>query len=467
MRKLNFLKMYFFSHSELEIRKYEKLNYISREKKILIQCVHEIEYFDFLYKNIKKGFISPVYGLYPLLTFFDSKDFIPFRYFVKKTHHYLIRLKWKKLYNILVFTKIYSPDTNKYFKKIYFLFTALIIFLKIKKKEDLLNLTIDSVYCGDLIYDTYLRFNSKSTVNVKDPTLIFTIYSAIKSIYTHKLILKNNLIETYYTTHTTYITHGIPCRVFLLNKINVVILYYFDPKKISLKQLSTNDTTQVKPYWAYRDIFSELQNKKKLIEKGVSALYNRFLGNNDLTYMKENAFKFNNIKFQNDLDGVVFLHDFFDSPHIYKKMVFVDFYEWLIFTIEIVLANNLKVGFKPHPNQISKSKVIIDKVKFTYPEIIWIDEKVSNKDIFDSNITFGISVYGTVLSELAFAGKVAICCGENPASTYSFINEAKTKKEYEELITNAKNLKQNKINYDEIGEYYYMNYLYSFNCILK
>jgi len=462
-------KMYSFS-SEEEVKTYKKLNYNSGEKNVIVQCVHETEYFDFLYKNINNGFISPVYGLKPLLTFFDSKNlFFPPRYFIKKAHHYFISLKWMKLYNILSLKKMFKPTTKNYIKKLYFLYKAIYIFIKIKTKEDLLNLKIESIYCGDLIYDTYLRFNSKSTVNIKDPTLIFIIYSAVKSIYIHNLISKKNVIDTYYTTHTTYITHGIPCRVFLLNKINVIIIYYHDTKKFSLKQLSYSDTTQVKPYWLYKEIFNSLKNKKKISQTGISFLNNRFLGINDLPYMKENAFKSNHIKFTNTnkLEGIVFLHDFFDSPHIYKKMVFVDFYEWLIFTIKIVSTNGLKVGFKPHPNQLLKSKIIIDKLKTKYPEIIWIDEKTSNKDLFNSNITFGISVYGTVLSELAYAGKIPISCGENPTSNYSFVNEAKTKKEYEYYLINSKKLKHNKINYTEIGEYYYMNYLYSFNCILK
>jgi hypothetical protein len=31
---------------------------------------------------------------------------------------------------------------------------------------------------------------------------------------------------------------------------------------------------------------------------------------------------------------VIFLHDFYDSPHIYHDLVFNDFWEWVCFTIE-------------------------------------------------------------------------------------------------------------------------------------
>ena len=71
---------------------------------------------------------------------------------------------------------------------------------------------------------------------------------------------------------------------------------------------------------------------------------------------------FRPLKFQ--LDGVVFIGDFFDSQHIYRSMVFNDLYEWLIYTIDLVVEHNLNVGFKTTPKPIRNwSRKIINKLK--------------------------------------------------------------------------------------------------------
>ena len=80
-------------------------------------------------------------------------------------------------------------------------------------------------------------------------------------------------------------------------------------------------------------------------------------------------------------------------------------------------------------------------MKNRFPGISWIDSKVSNRSIFNSNIKYGVSAYGTVLSELAYFNKVPICCGDNPCSNYDFIFEAKNKLDYDKLIKNGLKIK--------------------------
>ena len=159
------------------------------------------------------------------------------------------------------------------------------------------------------------------------------------------------------------------------------------------------------------------------------------------------------------MDGVVFIGDF-DSQHIYRSMVFNDLYEWLIYTIDLVVEHNLNVGFKPHPNQLEGSRKIINKLKKNYSNIIWIDPHVSNNVIFKSGIKYGISVYGSVLQELAYNKISPISCGDNPTSSFDFVYEAKTKSEYKKLILNHYNLLQPENVEKQIGAFYYMYHIY-------
>ena len=75
-------------------------------------------------------------------------------------------LKWRKIYGNLGVDFI-SLNNKKIFDEIRYLNKAEIILSKIKSKKDLQKLKIKNILVGDLIYDTYLRYNYKSTVDLK------------------------------------------------------------------------------------------------------------------------------------------------------------------------------------------------------------------------------------------------------------------------------------------------------------
>lgn len=162
-----------------------------------------------------------------------------------------------------------------------------------------------------------------------------------------------------------------------------------------------------------------------------------------------------------NLDGVIFLQDFYDSPHDWGKLVFDDFYKWTIHSLNIIKKYNLKIGIKPHPNSWNNSPdsiLIYERLKEKFPNITWLDKNYPNEIIF-KNIDFGISCTGTVLFELAYHNIKAISCGDHPGINFNFTINAKDKIEYKNLLLNAKNLKLP--NYTNIDLLIY-NYLYNY-----
>ena len=138
-------------------------------------------------------------------------------------------------------------------------------------------------------------------------------------------------------------------------------------------------------------------------------------------------------------------------------MIFNDFYEWINHTIELVERNGMKVGFKGHPNQTAQSIEILEKLKLRHPNIYWIDPNLSNIVILGSSIKFGISVYGTVLHELAYFGKIPICAGDNPHSAFNFIFEAKSILDYDNLVLNFNDLILPPHYKEEVAIFYFMH----------
>ena len=437
-------------------------NNIVNEKINLIQSVHDLKMAHNFKKIISDNPNEYFQCIVPNITYYSFLYWVTIiPKILKDFHHYMIRKEWRKLYNKFGINIYYNSKNIRFLKKISNFILAFKFFTKLSSREELLNHNFNSIKCGDLIYDSYLRFNKKATLNINDYTLILFLHDCYNQIDYYQDLVKTKTIINYYTTYSTYISHGIPVRVFLDKGVNVYVIGYSTFKKLKIKKLSIKDNTQVSPHWLYRNKFKDLENKNNLINLGYKKIKNRLNGSETLDYMDTNQYDFNNkIAFNSKFEGVVFIGDFTDAQHIYRSLVYHDLYLWLIDTIRITQKYKLNVGFKPHPNNKPESKLLIKVLKKKYPDINWIDPKVSNKDIFDSGIKFGVSAYGTVLSELAFNKILAICCGDNPCSDFDFILEAKNKNEYEELIKNANKIKFNNNYHQQLGEFIYMDKIF-------
>ena len=143
---------------------------------------------------------------------------------------------------------------------------------------------------------------------------------------------------------------------------------------------------------------------------------------------------------------------------MYDGFCFNDLYEWTLYNLKLIREEKLNIGIKPHINQRKESSIIINKLKKEYSDIYWIDPKVSNAEIFKS-ISFGCTVFGTVISELAYHNILPISWCDNPTSSFDFHYQAKSPNDYKSIILNYK---KHVSNYNpskkEIGAFVFMHY---------
>ena len=136
---------------------------------------------------------------------------------------------------------------------------------------------------------------------------------------------------------------------------------------------------------------------------------------------------------------VVFLHDFFDSPHIYRSMLHVDFYSWIIDTIECLIENKRHVFLKPHPNQCIKSESVVNMLKHDYESseyVHWLDKNLSNSAIFQQKPALVVSVYGSVIVEAAYCGIRVLTAGDHPYINYNIATSPSTIDSYKFFLLN-------------------------------
>lgn len=385
----------------------------------------------------------------------------PIRVVYSLINNFLRKRKWDQLYFALGVSKQFQVNETPIARKLNMFKDAWGIWRKIKSKEELLNIHIKGYHCGDLIYDTYLRYRIQPTVNISSISLLYFIYVAHCTIENCEQLVKKYKIQTYFTSYTTYIQHGIPVRVFLKGDVDV---YSAGNLQQRLKKLTSKDFYQTATHKDYSKTFKTLSEKSERIAKGKSLLQNKFKGviDQSTAYMKSSAFEHSaeQPRDGSNYDGVLFLHDFYDSPHIYASMLFSDFYEWVEFTFKIILKHQLNIGVKPHPNQTAESSRDIEYLKQKYPSVQWIRPETSNVHILNSGIKFGISVYGTVLHELAYHNIIPICAGDNPHASFDFVFSPKSKAEYENMIINHRKLVLTPDCQDQVAAFYYMHNVY-------
>ena len=149
------------------------------------------------------------------------------------------------------------------------------------------------------------------------------------------------------------------------------------------------------------------------------------------------------IKFDAD-SIIIFLHDFFDSPHSYPNFLFNDFWSWICFTIDKLTFSKKSFYIKEHPNQITGNEAVISKLRKIYPEVRWIKSSFNNLSFVDQNIKYIITAYGTISHEMAYWGIGSLCCASHPHEKFDFCITATSIEEYERYLVYSDLIKFNK-----------------------
>lgn len=315
---------------------------------------------------------------------------------------------------------------------------AFLIWRGLKCKEDVLLLTIDGVVVGDLIYDSYLRYKPAPTINIVDIYLLMIIWQAIRCVRMAKYYFSKNNPKLFLTSYASYIQHGIPVRVALMKGVSVFSLGNYQE---FVKKLELEDWLHTRNHTSYYKDWLALNGQDEKLQLANLALSKRLAGGVDAAtyYMQRSAYEDTGEAIPDVSGGlVIFLHDFFDSPHCYRWMLFPDFLEWIEYTLGLAQQHNLKIFVKPHPNQLPESAIVVKELMIKYPEVCFLSSRVTNTQLVGAGMSCALTVYGTVAHEMAFLGMPVITCGDHPHSDFDFCFNARNRTEYDQLILGYK-----------------------------
>lgn len=297
------------------------------------------------------------------------------------------------------------------------------------------SLTLEGIEVGDLLVDSYLRFKPSPEFDVHDPFVRRLIRQALKDVRRAKAYFNQRKPLVYLTSYTTYLEHGIPARAALSAGVPV---WSFGNLNQFGKKLSVEDSFHTSDFSTYRSTFESLDGHAERLQLAREQLDLRLSGGIDAatSYMRKSAYGQSSAELPPGLAGavVVFLHDFYDSPHVYPDLVFDDFWRWICCTIDVLKATGVPFFLKPHPNQIALSDAVLGRLRQKYPDLQWLPQGVSNVQLAQVGIACGVTVYGTVAHELAYLGIPSIGCARHPHHTFDFCRTARTQSEYEDML---------------------------------
>lgn len=297
------------------------------------------------------------------------------------------------------------------------------------------SLVIDGVEIGDLLVDSYLRFKPSPEFDVHDPFVRRLIWQTLKDVRRAQAYFGRDKPAFYLTSYTTYLEHGIPARVALQAGVPV---WSFGNLNQFGKRLSLENSFHTSDFSGYRATFEGLDQQEERLQLAREQLDLRLSGGIDAatSYMRQSAYGQSDVEMPAGLSGavVVFLHDFYDSPHVYPDLVFDDFWRWICFTIDVLQKSGIPFFLKPHPNQIALSDEALGRLRHQFPGLQWLPDGISNVQLARAGIACGVTVYGTVAHELAYLGVPSIGSARHPHHAFDFCRTARTRDEYADML---------------------------------
>ncbi len=387
-----------------------------------------------------------------------SENWRGLRSLVRRLFAGMDRAKWHSLYAAIGAQSAHTLNVGLLTAFIHW-FQAHAIWRGLHSKTDLLALELRGTPCGDLVYDTYLRYRVQPTVDLEDPFLRTLIARALNAQTAVRCLLRKRAFDVFLTSYTSYIQHGIPAREVLRSGVQV---YSAGNLSQFFKRLDNDDTLHSTAHWRYREKFQMLAYPEDARSIACRMLEQRFRGGRDKAtlYMKASAYGDSGDAMPAGVEGVVFLHDFFDSPHCHRSMLFADFLEWARYTLDLIQGYQLPLAVKPHPNQLPESHEVVATLQRQYPSVSWLSPTLSNRTIFGSGIRCGVSVYGTILHELAYHGIAALAAGDHPHTDFRIATTPASVGEYTRLLLNYRDLQLDPDVKNEVLAFYYMHNLY-------
>jgi len=339
------------------------------------------------------------------------------------------------------------------------------VYASLHNSRDIENITLDEIWIGDLVYDSYLRENSVPTIDIKDNRFVRSLRKSLEIYIFWRDYMDAHPVKAINVSHCVY-NLAIPLRMAISRGIPA-----FQINASHVYRLSKQNLFAYNDFFGFPDAFrslpADLQSAGLVQAKQRIDL--RFAGGVgvDMGYSTKSAYGEHKterlLKESTRTKVLIATHCFFDSPHSYGKNLFPDFYEWLDFLGKMTLETEYDWYIKTHPDYLAGTKEIIDSFILRYPNFRLLPADSSHHQIISEGINVVLTTYGTIGFEYAALGIPVVNASlNNPHIAYNFNLHPKDVEEYRKILTNLDNIEL-QIDKKEVYEYYFMKHIYNTN----
>jgi hypothetical protein len=337
------------------------------------------------------------------------------------------------------------------------------IFHQLDDKWDIEALTINGIWVGDLIYDTYLARFNKPSIEKDNPEFENFLLESIELFVFWEDYLDSHDVRAINVSHCVY-NVAMPLRLGVERNIPV-----FQANVTHVYRMSKKNYFAYNDFFYFRERFAALPEEVKAagIEESKRRIERRFAGEVgvDMSYSTQSAYgasrHFSLLRQSPRKKILIATHCFFDSPHSYGNNIFPDFYEWLDFLGKMSVDTDYDWYIKTHPDYLPGTKEIIDNFITKYPKFTLLPADASHHQIIAEGIDVALTVYGTIAFEYAALGIPVINNSlNNPHIAYNFNLHPRDVEDYRHLLLNLDTLDFS-IDRQEVYEYYFMRFIYN------
>lgn len=323
------------------------------------------------------------------------------------------------------------------------LYKSIIMYSQLIKGSDLLNIEMDGISFGELVYDSFIRNEENIYTVPKDLRLIKYLKKGFSYYYLYKKIFKKYNFSYYITGDKEYIEYGIPSQIAVNNGIKTIVV---GGPRVSIYNSSNIRTNTFHPNMMKSEILSKLDHSfnVKLVDDILDVRMNGQSKQQDAMNAYNNKKIYKRVELVQELcldpskkNAIIMPHAFSDSPHCSERMLFNDYYDWFSQLLEHAEHNDsVNWILKPHPSSYYFNedgfveKYLQDKM---YKNIVITPPNMSTasiKNVADVILT----VRGTAGLEFSCFGVPALLAGSGYYTGYGFTKESNSQKEYFEQI---------------------------------
>jgi hypothetical protein len=329
----------------------------------------------------------------------------------------------------------------------------------LNQKSDLFQLSINDVQIGIDIYESILR-TGVPTVNLKSIETYKKIYLALRQFVFFERLFLNNRIHSLVLSHDSYIGPGLAGRMAHRFEVPVIQANIFE---INILQHSFQNYER---FGRYPEYFSSLpiKQRERAVLSGMQNIERRLGGEVNIERDGRHISSLDSKrKLPRQLSNsestkiLVLTHDFYDNPHAYSILPFLDFMEWLEFLGSVARESDHEWYIKCHPDSSGTELLIVKEFLKRNGAFRLVDSLCSFQQLSEEGLKFATTCYGSVGSELPLLGITVANAAWNPHVAYSFNLHAKNLQEYRRILENIEEYRISDISLVELSEFVYVH----------